>query len=61
MKKVSESDRSFIMNTAMLECSIQENIPMEDLMTRPSVRNDESWVIIQKSTKLVVFRKSFKR
>lgn len=59
MKKVSKSDRSFIMNTVMLECSIQENIPMDDLETRPSVRNDNSWVIIRKSTRLVVFRKKF--
>lgn len=58
--KTSKSDQSFIMNTAMLEVSIQENISMDDLLTRESVRNDGSWVVIQKSTKKVMFRKLFK-
>ena len=46
--------------TAMLEASIEENIAIGDLITRPSVRNDGSWVILQKSTKKVLFRKRFK-
>jgi len=58
--KTSKSDQSYIMHTAMLEASIQESIKLDDLTTRPSVRNDGSWVILQLSTKKVIFRKSFK-
>ncbi len=57
--KTSKSDQAFIMNTAMLEISIQESIEMNDLLTRESVRNDGSWVVLQKSTKKVLFRKKF--
>lgn len=58
---MKKDDQAFIMGTAMLEASIQEKIDIDDLLTRPSVRNDGSWVIIQKSTKKVIFRKSFKK
>lgn len=55
------ADKKFIMETALLEISIAENIKIDDLSTRESVRNDGSWVVVQKSTKKVLFRKTFKR
>lgn len=55
----SKANQSYIMNTTALEISIAENIPLGDLITRPSVRNDGTWVVLQKSTKRVVFRKRF--
>lgn len=57
--KTTKDDQAYIMHTALLEASVQEGIDYDDLTTRPSVRNDGSWVIIQKSTKKVIFRKSF--
>lgn len=59
MKTASKSDQSYIMGTAKLEISIAENIDMDDLIARESVHNDGSWVVLQKSTKKVLFRKKF--
>jgi hypothetical protein len=57
--KTKESDQAYIMHTALLEISIQESIDYDDLIYRKSVRNNGSWVVIRKSTKKVLFRKSF--
>lgn len=55
------TDKKFIMETVMLEISIQEKIDISDLFTRESVRKDGSWVVLQKSTKKVLYRKTFRK
>ena len=56
---MTAQDQKFVMETAALECSIQESIPFEKLVVKKSIRNDGSWVILNKDTKKVMFRKKF--
>lgn len=58
-KRIENTDTWFNMETAKLECSIQENIPMDDLYLR--YREDKGDIIlVQRSTKKVLFKKAVK-
>lgn len=58
--KTSKNDQHYIMNTAMLEVSIQENISMNDLAIRVSVKEFDTYLVVQLSNKKIWFKKTFK-
>jgi hypothetical protein len=66
MTHVSKSDQEFIMQTAMLECSISEGIDFDSIFLLESRKNKGTWFIVDcatyadKSAKTKVwFKKTF--